>query len=64
MTYFDAVDENGKAITETTSTVEAVLSDNNQMSHYTVTTDFLYDDVSFDLANFERTTFLPGLGFA
>jgi hypothetical protein len=34
------------------------------MEKYTVTTDYMYDDVSFTLEGLDRTTNLPGLGFA
>jgi hypothetical protein len=34
------------------------------MKNYTITTDYVYDDVSFYLDGFDREAVLPGFGFA
>ena len=31
---------------------------------HTVTTDYMYDDIQFNLTGFDRTVILPGFGFA
>lgn len=34
------------------------------INKHTVTTDYMYDDIQFNLTGFDRTVILPGIGFA
>jgi len=64
-TGYDAFDDaTDKKIPDVTSSALIVQYDTLKMENYTVTTDYMYDDVTFTLEGLDRTTKLPGLGFA
>jgi hypothetical protein len=65
MSGYDAVDPaTNLAIGSTVS--DAIISgyDPLTIAKHTVTTDYQYDDVQFNLTGFDRTITFPGFGFA
>jgi hypothetical protein len=64
-TGYDAVDDTTNIkVPDVTSDAIIVQYDTLAIKKYTVTTDYMYDDVKFTLEGLDRTLNLPGLGFA